>query len=189
MPSHPVPRATQRLTVRRGGWVARIRAELASTSPEHDLFIKLVIVERFVRSGLLALAAVSLLVVGGLGYLQSAISWTRQELDLELGTGPLEQLAVRGLDLLGRYPHETGLAIGVLLFSALEVVEAVGLARRRRWAEYLTVVATSVLIPLEVAELVRRPTVFRAGALVLNVAIVVWLAYRKRLFVSVLAAG
>ena len=32
----------------------------------------------------------------------------------------------------------------------------------------------------------KRPTAFRIGALVLNVAIVLWLAYRKRLFVRIL---
>jgi uncharacterized membrane protein (DUF2068 family) len=148
-----------------------------------------VIVERFVRGVLLALAALALLVVGRLGYLQTIIAWAQQELDLETGSGVLKQLAFRALDLLGRYPHETGLAIGVVLFSALEIVEAAGLARRRRWAEYLTVIATGVLIPLEVVEVARRPTVFRLGALALNVAIVVWLAYRKRLFVSVISAS
>jgi uncharacterized membrane protein (DUF2068 family) len=49
----------------------------------------------------------------------------------------------------------------------------------------LTVLATGALIPVEVAEIVRRPTLLRVGALVLNLAIVGWLAYRKRLFIDV----
>jgi len=82
-------------------------------------------------------------------------------------------------------PNITILAVGALLYAALETTEGVGLAMRRRWAEYLTVIATGVLIPFEVREVVVRPTVFRVGALLVNVAIVVYLAYRKRLFVGV----
>jgi uncharacterized membrane protein (DUF2068 family) len=187
VPGDPVPRAAEPVAERPGGWKARLWIELSSTSPPHDPFIKLVILERFSRGLLLAAAAAALLVLGELGDLQTVISAVQQQVDLETGSALLRQLLTRALDQLGSYPHRSGLAIGVLLFSALEVLEAVGLARRRRWAEYLTVLATGVLIPLEVVEVARRPTPFRVGALALNVAIVAWLAYRKRLFVGVLS--
>lgn len=45
--------------------------------------------------------------------------------------------------------------------------------------------ATGVLIPLEVIDVFRKVTVLRVGALAVNVAIVVYLAHRKRLFVNV----
>ena len=64
----------------------------------------------------------------------------------------------------------------------LEGVEAVGLWRERRWAEYLTAVATAGFLPFEVHELIKRITVLRVGALVVNVAILAWLVWRKRLF-------
>jgi uncharacterized membrane protein (DUF2068 family) len=82
-------------------------------------------------------------------------------------------------------PHVTVVALAVILYAALEATEGVGLAMRRRWAEYLTVLATGVLIPFELTEVVAKPTLFRVGALVVNVAIVVYLAWRKRLFVDV----
>lgn len=47
------------------------------------------------------------------------------------------------------------------------------------------VLATGALIPLEVVEVIARPTPFRVGALLVNVAIVVYLACRKRLLVDV----
>jgi uncharacterized membrane protein (DUF2068 family) len=56
---------------------------------------------------------------------------------------------------------------------------------RRRWAEYLTVFATGILIPYEAYEVVRHITLFKVGALLLNIAVVAYLAYRKRLFVGV----
>jgi uncharacterized membrane protein (DUF2068 family) len=129
--------------------------------------------------------ALSLLIVGRLGYLPALADWLRQELNLNVGFGLLRQLVARALNFIGDFPHQTTLAIGLLLFAILEAAEAWGLAARRRWAEYLTVIATGVLIPFELEEVVRRPSPLRIGALLLNVAIVAWLAYRKRLFVDI----
>jgi uncharacterized membrane protein (DUF2068 family) len=72
---------------------------------------------------------------------------------------------------------------GVLLVYALiEGIEAVGLWYQRRWAEYLTFLVTTSLLPLEIYELANRATVFKAIAFVINVAVVVYLLRAKRLF-------
>jgi uncharacterized membrane protein (DUF2068 family) len=65
--------------------------------------------------------------------------------------------------------------VAALAYGALELVEGVGLWQRRRWAEWLTVIATSFLIPLELYELVHRPTALKAAGLAVNVAIVIYL--------------
>jgi uncharacterized membrane protein (DUF2068 family) len=75
-----------------------------------------------------------------------------------------------------------GISIGGFAYAVLNLVEAYGLHRRLRWAEWLTVVATGLLIPFEVYEVYQRFTPVRVGALVLNVAIVVYLAKHKELF-------
>jgi uncharacterized membrane protein (DUF2068 family) len=67
-------------------------------------------------------------------------------------------------------------------FATMEAAEAIGLWRGRRWAEYLTVVATAALLPLEVHELVTRPSLLKVLTLALNVAVLVWLVWAKRLF-------
>jgi uncharacterized membrane protein (DUF2068 family) len=74
--------------------------------------------------------------------------------------------------------------LGVILaaYAVLEGVEAVGLWRARRWAEYLTFVATTILLVPEVWELTRRVTVFKVVALIVNIAVVAYLLYAKRLF-------
>ena len=64
--------------------------------------------------------------------------------------------------------------------GSLFTVEGVGLWKGKRWAEYLTVIATSALIPFEVYELARRLTMVRVSALVVNVAAVIYLVYRLR---------
>jgi uncharacterized membrane protein (DUF2068 family) len=67
-----------------------------------------------------------------------------------------------------------------LAYGALEGVEAFGLWRRRRWAEWLTVVATSLLLIPEVWELTKSISLLKVGALVVNIAIVVYLLRRLR---------
>ena len=70
----------------------------------------------------------------------------------------------------------------VLALGIVELVEAVGLWYQRRWAEYLTLLVTAAFLPLEVYELARTVSPFKVIALVINVAIVVYLLYAKRLF-------
>jgi uncharacterized membrane protein (DUF2068 family) len=73
-------------------------------------------------------------------------------------------------------------ALGVLAYGALELLEAVGLWLMRRWGEYVAVVGTSVFIPLEIYELLERVTWLRVVAFALNVFAVVYLMWTKRLF-------
>jgi uncharacterized membrane protein (DUF2068 family) len=51
---------------------------------------------------------------------------------------------------------------------------------QKRWAEWLTVIITASLIPLEVWELIFRPTVGKAVVVVANTAIVIYLAWHVR---------
>jgi uncharacterized membrane protein (DUF2068 family) len=74
------------------------------------------------------------------------------------------------------------LSITAGAYALVEGVEAVGLWRERRWAEYLTVVATAGFLPFEIDELAKRVTAFRIGALVVNLAVLVYLVWSKRLF-------
>jgi uncharacterized membrane protein (DUF2068 family) len=72
---------------------------------------------------------------------------------------------------------------GVLIaYAVLEAIEAVGLWYAQRWAEYLTFVATTVLLVPEVWELTHGPTPTKAVALLVNLAVVVYLLVAKRLF-------
>ena len=67
-------------------------------------------------------------------------------------------------------------------YAVLEGLEAIGLWFMKRWAEYLTFVATTALLPLEVYELTKRVSPFKIIALVVNLAIVLYLLWAKRLF-------
>jgi len=67
------------------------------------------------------------------------------------------------------------LSIGTFFYSGLFFVEGIGLALRKRWAEYLTTIITTSLIPVEVYEIAKRATVMRLTLLVLNIAVVIYL--------------
>ena len=74
----------------------------------------------------------------------------------------------------------TGVAVAV--YTALLAIEGVGLWGARRWAEYLTFVETGVLVPFEIYELTKTVSYLKVLTLVINVAVVVYLLLRHRLF-------
>ena len=67
-----------------------------------------------------------------------------------------------------------------LAYAAIFATEGIGLWMQKRWAEWLTVIITASLIPLEVWELIFRPTVGKAVVLVANTAIVIYLVWHVR---------
>ncbi len=92
--------------------------------------------------------------------------------------------------ILGRFKHfftitpthlyEAGVV--VVAYAALEATEMVGLWLAKRWAEYLTFLATTILIPLEIYELTSSVSVLKLLTFVINVAIAAYLLWSKRLF-------
>ncbi len=81
----------------------------------------------------------------------------------------------------GLSPHQLRqFAVGAFAFAVLFAIEGVGLWLGKRWAEYLTVIATTVFIPVELFELARRVTPARLSALLINLAVVAFLAWRLR---------
>lgn len=65
-------------------------------------------------------------------------------------------------------------------YAGLFLTEGTGLLFRRSWAEWLTIVATSSLMPIEVYELVGKFTAVRLFALLINAAVVLCLVYLVR---------
>ncbi len=134
-------------------------------------------------------ASALLLVILGVGVLRSInadlhelahrlVAWIKLDPDNRFIHDAIERVS-------GIKPHQLReIGAGTILYGLLYGVEGVGLLLRKPWAEYLTVVMTGLLIPLEAYELARKPTAARAVVLVLNVAIVAYLvvvvAKRKR---------
>jgi uncharacterized membrane protein (DUF2068 family) len=72
------------------------------------------------------------------------------------------------------------LGVGSFIYAALRFTEGIGLVLRKRWAEYLVVIATALFVPLEVYELAHRFTAIRFGLLAANLAIVGYLVWNLR---------
>jgi uncharacterized membrane protein (DUF2068 family) len=72
------------------------------------------------------------------------------------------------------------LSAGTFFYAALAFCEGAGLTLKMRWAEYLTVITTASLLPIEIYELVLKPGVGRVVILLANIAVVVYLVYVLR---------
>jgi uncharacterized membrane protein (DUF2068 family) len=73
-------------------------------------------------------------------------------------------------------------AVGVLAYGVLELIEAYGLWLKKRWGEYVAVVATALFVPLEIHEIIVTVTWLRVGALIINLFAVGYILWTKRLF-------
>jgi uncharacterized membrane protein (DUF2068 family) len=150
-----------------------LRVAHGGDPPRSRRLLKLIALERIVRSILLVAAGVYLLT----------------HLDKDFGN--LASRVLRAIELDPRRPffhrivvylhdlHASEIKIAALLaigYGILELVEGIGLWLDKLWAEYLTVIATSVLLPYEIYELIHRPTVWKAGGIAINILIVIYLA-------------
>ena len=72
------------------------------------------------------------------------------------------------------------LSVGTFVYSAIFLTEGTGLALSKRWAEYFTIVTTASFLPLELYEIFRHATIARGVALVVNVAVVLYLVRELR---------
>jgi uncharacterized membrane protein (DUF2068 family) len=78
-------------------------------------------------------------------------------------------------------PHRLKeLSFGTFFYAALLLTEGVGLALGKRWAEYFTIIATSSFIPLEIYEIFHHANVTKIVVLLINVAVVWYLALELR---------
>lgn len=65
-------------------------------------------------------------------------------------------------------------------YSGLFFVEGFGLYFEQRWAEYLTIIATSSLLPVELFELIKHPSWIKAATVAINVTIIAYLIWIVR---------
>src|SRR2546429_8526263 len=150
-----------RTDVERPHYLARLWQELGRIGGEHDAFIKVIIVERIVKAIVLIALGVGLLVAGRKGWLDTWATWAEDQLNLNVGRSIIVQLLLRLLAYVGSFNHITILAVSAIAYAALEGTEGVGLAMLRRRAEYLSVIATGVLIPYSAFVVGQRQTPFK----------------------------
>jgi uncharacterized membrane protein (DUF2068 family) len=70
-----------------------------------------------------------------------------------------------------------GFAAGALAYSTIRFVEAYGLWRTRVWAEWLAILSGLIYLPFEIHGLIHKLTPFRWSVLLINLALVGYVAY------------
>jgi uncharacterized membrane protein (DUF2068 family) len=73
--------------------------------------------------------------------------------------------------------HLWRLAGAAMLYAVVRGVEAYGLWRERRWAEWLALIAGGIFVPVEIYELIHRATWLKVAVLTTNLAIVAYMAW------------
>jgi uncharacterized membrane protein (DUF2068 family) len=76
--------------------------------------------------------------------------------------------------------HLKVLSAGTFFYAGLTLTEGVGLALRRRWAEFFSIILTTSFIPIELWEIHRHATIPKLILLILNLAVVVYLILEIR---------
>lgn len=64
-----------------------------------------------------------------------------------------------------------------MTYSALRFAEAYGLWKARTWAEWIALVSGALYVPFEILALMHRVSWFHVGALIVNLAIIAYMAY------------
>jgi uncharacterized membrane protein (DUF2068 family) len=143
----------------------------------HDRLLRLIAVFKFLKA-----ATLIALGVGAFRLLHKDVGaiaehWV-EGLRLDPGNRFVDAALAKASNL--RPEQIRNLGLGSFLYAALFLAEGTGLWLEKRWGEWLTVIITGSLIPLEGYEIYRHPSAVKVGLLVLNVAIVGYLIYRIR---------
>ena len=124
-----------------------------------------------------------LIVVGLVLLTHPHTDWGREitRLAQHLGLNPQENWFRKLLEKIHTVnAQDIVFGVAALAYGTLEGAEAYGLWKRRRWGEWLTVIATSLLFIPEIWELTKSATVLKVGALTVNVLVVGYLIRRLR---------
>jgi uncharacterized membrane protein (DUF2068 family) len=71
-------------------------------------------------------------------------------------------------------------SVGTFFYSALYLTEGIGLSLRKRWAEYVTIISTASLLPVEIYEIVKGVSAPKIVVLLVNIAVLVYLVIEVR---------
>jgi uncharacterized membrane protein (DUF2068 family) len=152
-------------------------AHTTQAAPARDRLLPWIAAERAFR-------AIVLLAVGVVLVTHPHANWASEisRLAQHLGLDPKGNWIQKVIDKVSKISASQDVVFGVaaIAYAILEGAEAYGLWTRRRWGEWLTVVATSLLFIPEVWELTKSATFFKLGALFVNILVVAYLIWRLR---------
>jgi uncharacterized membrane protein (DUF2068 family) len=142
-----------------------------------DRLIRLIAAFKLVKAGLLIALGVVAFKMLHKNVGEVAEHWV-EALRLDPGNRFLDAALAKASNLSPEQIKRLGL--GSFIYAGLFLTEGVGLWLLKRWAEWLTIIITSSLLPIEIYEIHRHSTPAKWGVLALNLAIVAYLIRRIR---------
>jgi uncharacterized membrane protein (DUF2068 family) len=143
----------------------------------HDRLLRLIALFKFIKAALLIAVG-----IGALKLLHKDLAATVEHCITALKLDPgahLFNLAV-GKAARVRPDQMKKVSVGSFVYAGLFLAEGTGLWLRKRWGEWLTVIITSSLVPIEIYEMFRHFSIIKVVVLLLNLAIVGYLIYHIR---------
>ena len=139
---------------------------------QHNLGLRIIAIYKAVKTVGLILIAIAAFHLNSTQNFERLVHWL-EHLSLT-DSNSLRWELVDGLVTMG--PSKF-VAIGIvaLAYAAIFATEGTGLWLRKHWAEWFTVIATGSLIPVELYETVHKFGWLKLGALIANIAIVIYL--------------
>jgi uncharacterized membrane protein (DUF2068 family) len=183
LPLDPPPKPTRQFPPARG----EIELPLRGKALRDKIVLRAIAVDRAFHFVLLAaLAVVIFLFAANSARLRDPVFKALADLQSGLGGPPKGSHHGIVYELHHLFSIDSGtltkIGFVVAAYALLEGAEAVGLWYQKRWAEYLTFIATTALLPLEVYELSHKLSPLKLVTLIVNLAVVAYLLYAKRLF-------
>jgi len=134
---------------------------------------------------LFKLLKAALLTAVGLGALHLLHNHMAGELEhwvTMLGLDPGNRYIARALQKFADLSPNKIRSLGVVsfIYAGLFLTEGIGLWLVKRWGEWFSVIITSSLVPFEIYEITRHPSALKIFALIVNIAVVLYLVYRIR---------
>jgi uncharacterized membrane protein (DUF2068 family) len=167
---------------------AELEVPLRGKALRDKVVLRLIACDRVIHFVILVALGIAILAIAGNeAALRSRFYRVLTDLQGGVAGGPIQ---VSRVGILGEFNKlfslQSGtlraLGIALLAYGILEGVEAVGLWFTKRWAEYLTFIATTILLVPEVYEISRKATALKVIGFLINLAVVVYLLFAKRLF-------
>lgn len=157
-----------------------LKEELSRTEKKRsDLVIKIIIVEKFIKGIILFLLSLTAFPI----FSEEAVEFLRSIAHRSLllsNARILTRLFIRIEDTSDR--RLLAFSLFFLFWGAIELTESIGLMRRRRWAEYLIVLATGIFIPVEIYAVISRFSTERFFILLFNIFLIGYLIRSRKLF-------
>ncbi|HEY6765082.1 MAG TPA: DUF2127 domain-containing protein [Candidatus Sulfotelmatobacter sp.] len=147
------------------------------TPTSDDRLIRLIAIFKLFKAGLLTAVG-----IGVLRLVHQDVAGVIQHWCEALRLDPANHFLDAGLEKVARVRPDQirKLGLGSFFYAGLFLAEGTGLWLRKRWGEWLTVIITSSLVPLELYEIYRHVSYVKLGVLALNVGIVIYLIYHIR---------